>query len=236
MFVCLFATVSASQDDLLGRWQKTQPKSTADWAGSPQAYRYIEFLPDFIAITKCGDYGNAVSIRYGRLGEGRISMFAYVFRYTTTRTTLILTDDEGKYPATFKKLGDAPDTSDAEQHPIGPLDDIPIFQHPAGEKAQEIPNPQHAAGENAHEGLRDTDNPKSILVPRPPPPQIPEQMPTRPNPKMVWIPGYWDYRNNQYNWIGGAWVVPPQRSHWVAPQWIRQVGQIIFVFGHWQQR
>ena len=44
-----------------------------------------------------------------------------------------------------------------------------------------------------------------------PPPQQVEKVPPAPSTDAVWIPGYWNYSNNQYVWVAGgmsphAWV------------------------------
>lgn len=52
----------------------------------------------------------------------------------------------------------------------------------------------------------------------------------------VFVPGYWNWRNNQRIWVDGAWAIPPaDGSVWVAPRWVwnAAAGQWVWQEGYW---
>ena len=51
----------------------------------------------------------------------------------------------------------------------------------------------------------------------------------------VWVPGYYDWRNNDYFWIEGSWVLPPHRgAHWVGPRYDHRGRRHYYRPGHWR--
>jgi len=67
----------------------------------------------------------------------------------------------------------------------------------------------------------------------PPPPQA-EVVIAQPSPRHVWIPGYWTWRNDEYEWMAGHWELPPNSgSVWVAPRWEQEGNAYRFYEGYW---
>ncbi|NVB77503.1 MAG: BcpO-related WXXGXW repeat protein [Kofleriaceae bacterium] len=48
-----------------------------------------------------------------------------------------------------------------------------------------------------------------VKTPPPPPPRI-ETLPPKPSKNARWIPGYWQYADNDFHWLAGMWDVPPE--------------------------
>lgn len=72
-----------------------------------------------------------------------------------------------------------------------------------------------------------TDPQPPLLIPRKPPPPLPEMPPDeRPEGDVIWVPGYfaWDDERQDFLWVSGCWRVTPAGMQWVAGYW-RQVGQ-----------
>lgn len=45
----------------------------------------------------------------------------------------------------------------------------------------------------------------AIIVTQAPPPLQTETILPQPSSSHVWVPGYWTWRNNQYQWMAGHW-------------------------------
>jgi hypothetical protein len=79
---------------------------------------------------------------------------------------------------------------------------------------------------------------QQIVVQSPPlaPTSAPyEQVPARPYPNAVWIPGHYTYNGSTYVWESGRWEVPPAGStSWIPPAWQPTNGGYVYVRGHWQ--
>ena len=59
----------------------------------------------------------------------------------------------------------------------------------------------------------------SIVVMQAPPAAQQEVPSPRPSSSHVWVPGYWTWRNNQYQWMAGHWEAPPRSGAvWVPPR------------------
>jgi hypothetical protein len=100
-----------------------------------------------------------------------------------------------------------------------------------------------------------TDADAPITVTSPPPEIRVESIPVNPDPRMVWVDGYWTWRGKGWSWHPGAWTLPAPRSYYAAPMLVRLpvavyapldagesagdaqlVGyamQLLFVPGHW---
>lgn len=67
------------------------------------------------------------------------------------------------------------------------------------------------------------------------PPAAQQEVPTvRPSASHVWVPGYWTWRNNQYQWMAGRWDVPPRTSGvWIPPRWQQEGTSWRFYEGYW---
>jgi len=74
-----------------------------------------------------------------------------------------------------------------------------------------------------------------IRVGAPPPPLRHEVVVVRPGPDYVWIPGFWEWRHNDYAWVGGRWSRPPHRGAvWVAPRHELRGRHHFWVRGYWR--
>lgn len=74
----------------------------------------------------------------------------------------------------------------------------------------------------------------TVVVTQAPPAQQTELILAQPTAAHAWIPGYWTWRNNQYQWLAGRWEVPPHSSaKWMAPRWETENGAYRFYEGYW---
>lgn len=74
----------------------------------------------------------------------------------------------------------------------------------------------------------------TIVVTQAPPAQQTELILAQPTAAHAWIPGYWTWRNNQYQWLAGRWEVPPHsNAKWIAPRWQTENGAYRFYEGYW---
>ena len=58
-----------------------------------------------------------------------------------------------------------------------------------------------------------------VRAPKFPPAPIAERPSgRRPQPRAVWVPGYWDWdrERSEFVWMGGVWTVPPPGTIWVG--------------------
>ena len=76
---------------------------------------------------------------------------------------------------------------------------------------------------------------QSSIVVMQAPPALQQEVPTaRPSSSHSWVPGYWTWRNNQYQWMAGHWVVPPRTGAvWVPPRWQPEGASWRFYEGYW---
>lgn len=62
-----------------------------------------------------------------------------------------------------------------------------------------------------------------------------EQIPAKPYPNAVWIPGHYTYNGATYVWESGRWEQPPGgMTAWIPPAWQPSAGGYVYVRGHWQ--
>ena len=74
----------------------------------------------------------------------------------------------------------------------------------------------------------------SIVVMQAPPAAQQEVPSPRPSSTHVWVPGYWTWRNNQYQWMAGHWEAPPRSGAvWVPPRWQPEGSSWRFYEGYW---
>jgi len=75
----------------------------------------------------------------------------------------------------------------------------------------------------------------TVVVTQTPPALQQEVVLAQPTPDHKWLPGYWTWRNDQYQWMAGHWALPPSSGAvWVAPRWEQQGNAYRFYEGYWQ--
>jgi hypothetical protein len=68
----------------------------------------------------------------------------------------------------------------------------------------------------------------------PPAPRV-EAIAVTPEPRYVWLPGYYRWDGARYDWVPGRYEVPPRpRAVWVRPHWERGRRGWYLVAGHWR--
>ncbi len=69
----------------------------------------------------------------------------------------------------------------------------------------------------------------------PEPPKSIESGPSTPNdnPDAMWVPGGWEYRNNQFVWRAGYWAAPYRDMMWQPSQYVFNGDSYYFVPGYW---
>jgi hypothetical protein len=73
-----------------------------------------------------------------------------------------------------------------------------------------------------------------VRVPPPPPPSV-GYYGVAPGPGYVQVPGYWDWRANNWSWVGPRYVVPPRpRAVWVPPSYARRHRGYYYRRGYWR--
>ncbi len=73
-----------------------------------------------------------------------------------------------------------------------------------------------------------------ITIGGPPPGVRVEARLTAPDPRYIWVPGYWDW-DGHWGWVGGVWQLPPHaHARWVAPRYRRSHGNWVYYRGHWR--
>jgi len=83
-------------------------------------------------------------------------------------------------------------------------------------------------------GVPTTPVVSTVVVTQTPPALRQEVVIAQPNPSDVWIPGFWTWRDSQYEWMAGHWELPPsQGAVWVAPRWEQQGNAYRFYEGYW---
>jgi hypothetical protein len=74
-----------------------------------------------------------------------------------------------------------------------------------------------------------------VSTTQPPPPPRAEMIPERPAPDDQWLPGYWDWRDNQFRWVEGRWEAPPRANvSWVPAHWESRGDRFVLVAGFWR--
>jgi WXXGXW repeat (2 copies) len=66
-----------------------------------------------------------------------------------------------------------------------------------------------------------------------PPPAQTETVPPAPAADMVWIPGYWNYSNNQYVWVAGRYEPAKIGYIWAPNRWEHINGRWQMTGGAW---
>jgi hypothetical protein len=73
-----------------------------------------------------------------------------------------------------------------------------------------------------------------IVTQAPPAPQA-ENPGAQPERDDVWVPGYWTWRDGQYQWVAGHWQVPPEGSEiWNPPYWEAEGSGYRYYEGYWK--
>jgi hypothetical protein len=73
-----------------------------------------------------------------------------------------------------------------------------------------------------------------VYVQKAPPKPKAEVRPRKPNPKAVWIPGYWRWAGGKYVWTSGHWDTNPRGKTWVPGHWEKRPGGWVWVSGRWR--
>jgi hypothetical protein len=74
----------------------------------------------------------------------------------------------------------------------------------------------------------------TVIVTQAPPALQTEVVLARPSPDHMWVPGYWTWRDSQYEWMAGHWEIPPHsNSVWTAPHYEPENGGYRFYEGSW---
>ncbi len=117
-----------------------------------------------------------------------------------------------------------------------PQDTSPAFKNAiAAEDAAEVQvrGPLHEAFAQP----LDMNPEPGAVVPKAPPPPIPEEPPTeRPDvANAEWIPGYWawDAERNDYIWVSGVYRVPPQGRTFIPGYWEQTTSGYRWISGFW---
>ena len=71
-----------------------------------------------------------------------------------------------------------------------------------------------------------------VATVQPPAPQV-EKVPPAPTTDAVWIPGYWNYSNDQYVWVAGRYEPSRVGYTWVPNRWEYTNGRWQMVGGAW---
>jgi WXXGXW repeat (2 copies) len=74
--------------------------------------------------------------------------------------------------------------------------------------------------------------PVIVAAVQPPPAQV-ETVPPAPSADMVWIPGYWNYSNNQYVWVAGRYEPAKIGYVWAPNRWEHVNGRWQMTGGAW---
>ena len=74
--------------------------------------------------------------------------------------------------------------------------------------------------------------PVVVAAVQPPPPQV-EKVPPAPTSDAVWIPGYWNWSNDQYVWVAGRYEPARVGYTWVPNRWEHVNGRWQMTGGAW---
>ena len=70
--------------------------------------------------------------------------------------------------------------------------------------------------------------------PRVAPPPLRVEAPTlQPSPAHVWVPGYWKWKDINYEWVDGRWVKAKPNRAWVPGMWEQQGSYWVWKPGKW---
>ena len=73
-----------------------------------------------------------------------------------------------------------------------------------------------------------------VVVTGPPPAPIVEEITPQPQPKSIWIAGYWHWNGIQYAWIPGHWEAARRDgATWRAPRYVRNDAVYFYEPGTW---
>lgn len=73
-----------------------------------------------------------------------------------------------------------------------------------------------------------------IVTQQAPPALQTEVVLAQPEPRDVWIAGYWTWNDSRYQWMAGHWELPPNaRAVWVAPTWQPMGHGYRYTEGYW---
>lgn len=78
-----------------------------------------------------------------------------------------------------------------------------------------------------------------VVVPeKPVPPRAKFQMPSKPGPEYVLLPGRWVWHrpSRAYVWFGPEWVIPPRGRTWNPGYWKPVDEGWLWVPGRWQRK
>lgn len=85
------------------------------------------------------------------------------------------------------------------------------------------------------EALTPTGTYTAVVVTQVPPTAIVEARVAQPSSRHAWVPGYWTWRDSQYQWMGGHWEIPPfANAAWNAPTWAKEGSSYRFYEGSWK--
>jgi hypothetical protein len=81
---------------------------------------------------------------------------------------------------------------------------------------------------------RPTDG-KNLVSNQPEPPASKDEPPTAPkdNPNAMWVPGYWQHKNGQFEWQPGYWPASFDNLYWEQGQYVASESGFVFVPGYW---
>jgi hypothetical protein len=69
------------------------------------------------------------------------------------------------------------------------------------------------------------------------PPAMRAEVAPAPRAGSVWVPGHYEWRNNDYVWISGYWVAERPGYAYVEPRWVQRAnGQWYMVGNNWERR
>ena len=72
---------------------------------------------------------------------------------------------------------------------------------------------------------------------RAPPPMRREVRPNRPGRDHIWVPGAWDWQNNDWGWVSGRWDRPNERhARWIRARYVREGRAWRYEPGHWSNQ
>ncbi len=77
--------------------------------------------------------------------------------------------------------------------------------------------------------------PRGIVVSGPPPQPMQDTRPPPPNPRAVWVAGYWHWTGMQYTWIPGHFEEAPPGAQWHAPHYVIRDGTYFYEPGGWRR-
>lgn len=70
-------------------------------------------------------------------------------------------------------------------------------------------------------------------LPEPPPAKDEDTTPPKNNPNAMWVPGYWEYKNSEFEWQPGYWPANPTDMIWQPNQYVATETGFMFVPGYW---